>query len=75
MSKQKEYGLPDDQKPDADIIGGSGNVFGIMGTAARALRHAGFKDEAKEMQIRIMGCGSYDEALQIVMHYVNPTSQ
>lgn len=72
---EEKYGLSEEQKPDAPIIGGSGNIFTIMGVAGKALRKAGFKDEATEMQNKIMRCGSYDEALQIVMCYINPVSE
>ena len=70
----EEYGLPENQKPDAPIIGGDGNVFGVMGTASKALKRAGYRDAAGEMQTRVMASGSYDEALQIILHYVNPTT-
>jgi hypothetical protein len=75
MADMNGYGLPDDQKPDARIIGGTGNIFGVMGTAAKTLKRAGFRDEATEMAQRVMACGSYDEALAIVMRYVNPVSE
>lgn len=49
-----------------------GNIFAIVGIASRALKKAGQRENAELMQGRIMaGPGSYDEALQIVMDYVD----
>jgi hypothetical protein len=47
-----------------------GNIFSLMGIASRALKKDGKAEEAKEMCDKIMGCGSYDEALMIIMDYV-----
>jgi hypothetical protein len=60
------------QKPEAPIIGAEGNVFNIMGIASRTLKRAGLADEAKEMNARVMASGSYDNALAIIMEYVEP---
>jgi hypothetical protein len=60
------------EKPDAPIIGADSNVFNIMGIASRTLKRAGMPDQAKEMNARVMGSGSYDAALGIIMEYVNP---
>lgn len=61
-------------KPDCPLIGQDGNVFNLMGIAARTLRQAGMADEAKEMQSRIYACDSYGSALNIMGEYVNITS-
>ena len=45
---------------------------GAASVAPKALKRAGFRDEAKEMQSRVVKAGSYNEALQIIMRYVNP---
>lgn len=71
----EEYGIPQHQRPDAPIIGAPGNIFSVIGIARRALKKAGLKDEAEEMQRRIITTAkSYNQALQMVMHYVNPVS-
>ena len=63
------------QKPDCPLIGQDGNIFNLMGIAARTLRQNGMADEAKEMQNRITGSAqSYSEALNIIGEYVNITS-
>ena len=47
-----------------------GNVFAVMGAASRALKRAGMTDKATEMTNRVKGSSSYDEALSILMEYV-----
>ncbi|MDR1961184.1 MAG: hypothetical protein LBQ16_02765, partial [Gracilibacteraceae bacterium] len=67
--------LPQEQgraKPEAPIIGADANVFNIIGIAARALRRAGMPEQAKEMSAKAMQSGSYDEALGVIMEYVEP---
>ena len=57
-------------KPTFDFGRSDGNVFSLVGGASRALNNAGQRDEAKKMQSRVLNAGSYDEALQIIMEYV-----
>lgn len=64
---------PDKIKPDCRLIGEDGNIFNLMGLAARTLRHNGLAEQATEMAGRIHECGSYDEALCIIGEYVNIT--
>lgn len=63
------------QKPSCPLIGQNGNIFHLIGMAARILREHGRSDQAKEMGERITsGAGSYAEALNIIGEYVNITS-
>lgn len=62
------------EKPDCPLIGADGNIFNLMGIAAKTLRRNGMADEAKEMTNRIYASGSYDQALGIIGEYVNITS-
>ena len=64
---------PEREKPDCKLIGEDGNIFNLMGLAARTLRHNGLAEQATEMTGRIHECGSYDEALCIIGEYVNIT--
>ena len=66
---------PEREKPDCRLIGEDGNIFNLMGLAARTLRHNGLAEQASEMTGRITGCGSYDEALCIIGEYVNITGE
>ena len=65
--------MEEKDKPKAPIIGADGNVFNLMGICSRELKHAGFRKEADEMINRITtSAKSYDEALAIMMDYVDP---
>jgi hypothetical protein len=61
------------QLPDCPI-GRDGNVFNLIGIAARTLKQNGMSAEAKEMSERAFAGRSYDEALGVIMEYVNVTS-
>ena len=58
------------KKPKMQLIGQDGNIFAIMGRASRLLKSSGQGDKAKEMRDRVMSCGSYQKALNIVSEYV-----
>ena len=62
------------EKPDCQLIGQDGNIFNLMGIAARTLRQNGMGSEAQEMTGRITTqAGNYYEALGIIGEYVNIT--
>ena len=62
------------EKPDCQLIGQDGNIFNLMGIAARTLRQNGMGSEAQEMTSRITSqAGNYYEALGIIGEYVNIT--
>lgn len=58
------------EKPKVKLVGEDGNIFSILGRASKALKRAGMEDQAKKMQEEVYASGSYDQALQIVMKYV-----
>ena len=61
-------------KPECKLIGENGNIFNLMGIASKTLKSVGKDDAADEMNSRIMnGAKSYDEALRIIMEYVDVT--
>ena len=62
------------KKPDCPLIGQDGNIFNLLGIASQTLKDHDMADEASEMRNRVMGSGSYDEALSIIGEYVNITS-
>jgi len=49
------------EKPKVKLVGEDGNVFNLIGICSRALKNAGQGDKTKEMQSKILSCGSYDE--------------
>ena len=59
-------------KPKAKLIGANGNIFNLAGIAGRVLKRDGQWNKAKEMYQRITQTAhSYDEALAIIMEYVD----
>lgn len=60
-----------ESKPKCKLIGEDGNIFNLAGIVSRSLRNAGQEDKAKEMTSKLYACGSYDEALQLFMQYVD----
>ena len=63
------------KKPKMQLIGQDGNIFNLVGIAARTLREAGLRDQAKELTHRIFSgeCHSYGEALCLIGEYVTIT--
>lgn len=59
-------------KPTCKLIGENGNIFNLIGIASRSLKENGLPDQAEDMSKRIIGgeAGNYDEALHIIMEYV-----
>lgn len=72
--KQEQSKLQDIQKekPEAKIIGADGNIFNIMSISSNALKDAGLEKESEEMLQRVTNSHSYDEALRIIMEYIEP---
>jgi len=61
-------------KPVVELINKvDGNIFAIVGVCSRALKRAGLPEQAKKMQDEIFACKSYDQALHIIMKYVEVT--
>lgn len=58
-------------KPKVKLVGQDGNIYNILGIASRALKEAGYANEAKEMQAEVFASDSYQEALSIVLQYVD----
>jgi hypothetical protein len=68
--KKVDLKKPEVTKPGCKLIGEDGNIFNLIGVAARSLRHAGLADKATEMSQKVMQSQSYTEALSIIMEYV-----
>ncbi len=60
------------EKPQAPVIGADGNIFNLVGIAAKSLKRNGYRDEADEMRDRVFKSHSYEEALGIIQEYVEP---
>lgn len=58
------------RKPKMELAGHDGNIFSILGRAGRLLKENGMMDQTHEMNARVFGSGSYEEALRIISEYV-----
>ena len=58
------------KRPKMKLVGQDGNIFAILGRAARLLRENGQPEQAKEMCDRVYQSGDYCEALNIISEYV-----
>ena len=57
-----------EMKPKAKLIGADGNVFNLLAICKRALRR--YPNAFNELWERVNNSSSYEEALQIMMEYV-----
>ena len=57
-------------KPRCRLIGTDSNVFALAGQVKKTLVRAGQHDKAKEFEDKLLRCGSYDEALNLMREYV-----
>jgi len=60
-------------KPECELIGTDGNIFALMGRVIRTMNRAGLTDQVATMKDKVKKCGSYDEAIQVIMEYVEIT--
>lgn len=72
--KQEEINMEQNRKPKCPLIGTDGNVFALIGMTQKSLRAIGEEEQAKEVLDRVINCGSYDEALNIMQEYIDVTS-
>ena len=79
--RQNQLGMAQDEspseqvKPDCALIGRDGNIFHLLGVAARTLRENNLQEQATEMTNRVMqSAESYDHALAIIAEYVHITA-
>jgi hypothetical protein len=59
--------------PDVEVqlTGKDSDLFGVIGRVVRAMRRFDVPDaEINKFEEEVAYCGSYDSALQIVMHWV-----
>lgn len=74
-SHEMEGKMQENKRPKCPIIGADGNIFNIMGAASKTLKRSGMSEDAREMCSRVTSSGSYEEALGIIMEYVEPCSE
>lgn len=59
-----------DGKPECALIGEDGNIFNLVSKAKKTLKRDKQFENAEELQNRVLASESYDEAIQIIMDYV-----
>lgn len=57
-------------KPTVKLVGENGNVFNLASIVSNELKKEGLKKEAEEFKQQLFKCKSYDEALRLMMNYV-----
>jgi len=58
-------------KPTVKLIGKDGNIFGIVANSMKAMKKEGIsKETIREFQNKTFKAKNYDEALGIIMEYV-----
>lgn len=60
----------ENKKPACKLSGTDGNVFMLAGRVGSCLKKAGLQDKAKEFYDKLQKCKSYDEAVCLMMDYV-----
>lgn len=57
-------------KPKCKLIGTDGNIFTLAGRVQKTLKKEGLKEQAEEFMALLPNCRSYDEAIRLIMEYV-----
>ena len=55
----------------ANIVGGDGNAFAIMGTVKKAMQRGGVPNEVIQQYFTEAMSGDYDNVIQTSIKYVN----
>jgi len=69
MDKDLKFHIKNVEKTKIKLVGKDGNIFNLVGLAAKALRRDGKPEHAEVLLKEVWNCGSYDEALQTIMEY------
>ena len=56
---------------EVQLTGEDGNVFGVIGRVAKALKRADERELAKEFEEKAFKCESYDAVLNLCGKYVH----
>jgi hypothetical protein len=59
------------EKPKVQLTGVDSNVFNLLGRCTSALKKNGQKTEADELTKKVFAAGNYDEAIVLMMEYVD----
>ena len=65
-----------ENKPRCPLIGADSNIYNLIGLVQRTLKENGFDKESKKVFDRVRNeAADYNEALCILMEYVEPVSK
>jgi hypothetical protein len=59
------------RKPRVQLIGKDSNIFNLLAIASNALRKNKMNEQSVQMSNRVKESKSFDEALSIIVEYVN----
>lgn len=59
------------EKPVVKLIGEDGNIFNLLGICIRALKKNGQRDLVPEMVEKVTSSNSYEDALAVLLDYVD----
>lgn len=59
------------EKPVVKLIGEDGNIFNLLGICIRALKRNGQRDLVPEMVEKVTSSNSYEDALAVLLDYVD----
>ena len=62
--------MQENDKPKVRLVGEDGNIFNLIAIASKALRYYGQREKVSEMTQRVYESQSYQEALSIILEYV-----
>ncbi len=71
LQQPAEDALVEASKPDCALIGKNGNIYNLVGIAARTLKEHHLEKQAEEMMNRVFASDSYEKALSIISEYVH----
>jgi hypothetical protein len=57
-------------KPKCKLLGEDGNVFNLIGIAAKTLDKAGQRENADILREQLFNCDTYEDALLLIGKYV-----
>jgi len=58
------------EKPVCKLIGTDGNVFALAAQVSSCLKKAGQPEKAKEFMSKLMDCDAYNNAICLMLEYV-----
>lgn len=57
------------KKSKAGIIGADSNIFCTLGIAMKALKRAGYSEQATQMNKEVLSSSSYEQALNTILDF------